>query len=558
MLKGYVWKPIEICFKAAKRYQDAFNEIEMDVEISSADGNKWVVPAFWAGGDVWKARFSAPREGIYTYNTKCSDTEDTGLNEQTGRFEIKKYVGKNPLYEHGPIKIMDNGRYFEHEDKTPFAWLGDTWWNMESSRMNANGEIKLLAEDRAAKGFTVVAAVNGFWCDLNVYDERMQNEAGFAWNGRFDTINPEYYNIVDKKIEQITDAGLVVALAATWGFYLAYMGKDKMKKHLRYMVARYAAYPVVWLTAGESLMPFYDEMLTEDGVYNYYFENKGHLKDLVDEAKVGWTEMIEYLKVTDPYKRLLTIHTRVNEISTEVVTKPELLDFIIYQAGNHSDDREKMSKGVADCTRRAMEQKTKRPVVNSECCYEGMLYQCGAATQRWIFWHSVLTGCAGWTYGANGIFTASHEHDPFGIPHYGRNWGEQSWQEAMNFEGAKQVGKCRKYLNKYEWWRLKPLTDVVEDPEGVEESDKAVAAEISGELIMAYAQRNPVKANRSAWPWKMQFKNLVPGTQYRIKAYNPIRDYETIIGEKVVTADGRIDSGTFPVQHDWVIILEQC
>ena len=108
MLKGYVWKPIEICFKAAKRYQDAFNEIEMDVEISSADGNKWVVPAFWAGGDVWKARFSAPREGIYTYNTKCSDTEDTGLNEQTGRFEIKKYVGKNPLYEHGPIKIMDN------------------------------------------------------------------------------------------------------------------------------------------------------------------------------------------------------------------------------------------------------------------------------------------------------------------------------------------------------------------------------------------------------------------------------------------------------------------
>ena len=56
----------------------------------------------------------------------------------------------------------------------------------------------------------------------------------------------------------------------------------------------------------------------------------------------------------------------------------------------------------------------------------------------------------------------------------------------------------------------------------------------------------------------MQFKNLVPGTQYRIKAYNPIRDYETIIGEKVVAADGRIDSGTFPVQHDWVIILEQC
>ncbi|WP_050639111.1 MULTISPECIES: DUF5060 domain-containing protein [Clostridia] len=557
MLKGYVWKPFEICFKAGKEYQDAFNEVDMDVVISDEKGKLWNIPAFWAGGDLWKARFSAPQPGLYTYTTRCSCTEDQGLNGQEGEFTIKKYTGGNPLYVHGPIQVMDNGRYFEHQDKTPFAWLGDTWWNMESSRMSENGEIEYLAEDRVRKGFTVIAVVNGFWCDLNVYDERMKNAAGFAWNGRFDTINPDYYNIVDKKIEQITDAGLVISMAATWGFYLAYMGVEKMKKHVRYMIARYAAYPIVWLTAGESLMPFYDEMLTEDGVYNYYFENKGRLKMLVDNAKTEWTEIIEYMKETDPYNRLLTIHTRVNEISTDVVTKPELLDFIVFQAGRHSDDLAALVPQTADCTSRALKQEPNRPVVNSECCYEGMMYQCGSPIQRWIFWHSVLTGCAGWTYGANGMFTANHEHEEFGLPHYKRCWGEQTWQEAVHFEGARHVGNCRKYLNRYEWWRLKPLDDIVEEPEGISDYEKTVSAEIEGELIMAYMQRDVVKASYSKWPWIIRFKNLKPGTRYRIKAYNPIRNYEVILGENTVDGAGKIDTGVFPMQQDWLVILEQ-
>jgi len=35
------------------------------------------------------------------------------------------------------------------------------------------------------------------------------------------------------------------------------MGMAKMKQHWRYLVARYAAMPVVWGLAGEATMPFY-------------------------------------------------------------------------------------------------------------------------------------------------------------------------------------------------------------------------------------------------------------------------------------------------------------
>ena len=254
---------------------------------------------------------------------------------------------------------------------------------------------------------------------------------------------------------------------------------------------------------------------------------------------------------------LVTVHTRVNDISTDIVKKPELLDFIAYQAGRHNEDRETVALGTADCTARSLKQEPKRPVVNAECCYEGMLYQCSPALQRWIFWHSVLTGSAGWTYGANGMFTANHEKQLFGIPHYGLCWGEQTWQEAVHFEGSKHVGCCRKYLNQYEWWKLKPLTDVVEEPENTELYEETFAAEIGGHLIMAYMQKDVIKLRKAGLPWLIQFKNLRAGTKYQIKAYNPIRDYETKLGEAVVDDDGRLATPTLPVFQDWLVVLEQ-
>ena len=84
MLKGKVWKPIEISFASEEKYKDAFNEIDMDVTVSDGKGKTWKVPAFWAGGDTWKIRFSAPEPGIYTYETTCTNAADKGLNGQKG------------------------------------------------------------------------------------------------------------------------------------------------------------------------------------------------------------------------------------------------------------------------------------------------------------------------------------------------------------------------------------------------------------------------------------------------------------------------------------------
>lgn len=544
-IKGEKWKPVELSFISECEYQDPFYEAELDVIIHDERGNRWKIPGFWNGGKVWKARFSAPEKGIYEYETQSIPESDTGLNNQKGRIEVEEYKGTNPLYLHGPVRIMDDGRHFMHRDGTPFPWLGDTWWNVESSRMSEKGEVELLAKDRADKGFTLISITNGFWCDLKPYDERLSNEAGYPWKENFETINPEFYCIADKKIQQITDAGLAVAMAAAWGFYIRFMGVEKMKRHVRYMVARYAAYPVIWITAGETAMPYYD-----------YHGTKEYDTVLAD-AKRDWTQVLEYLRTIDPYQRITSVHVTYNRISMDDIEKPELIDFIMYQAGVHDGNQEMVSEQVENLTKRGLAEMPKRPVVNSETCYEGMLYQCGPALQRWLFWHAALDGSAGWTYGANGIFTASHENAPFGTAYYGTNWGEQTWQEAMHFEGAKQIGCCRKYLNQYEWWKLRPVQDKVKEPEGKTAYEHTVVAEIKDQLIMAYMQRNVVLTDTSNYPYCIRFKNLRPGIKYSVKAYNPIRDYEIVLGEEVVDEKGELTTPVLPILQDWVVIMEQ-
>lgn len=550
-VSGRMWEPIEISFESACNYQDPFNETEMDMMVYDQEGNEWRIPCFWAGGKLWKARFSAPHTGIYNYETICLNAEDTGLNGCTGTICVSKYDGDNPLYIHGPIEIMEDQRHFMYHDKTPFLWLGDTWWPLECSRLSENGEVQRLAKDRAEKGFNLVHVVNGFWCDVKPYDKRLSNEAGFAWTEDYGTINPEYFNIADKKIQAVADAGLVIAMAATWGFYIYFMGIEKMKKHMRYTIARYGAYSTIWLTAGEAAMEFYDFKP------QFGFKDIEKSKAIIEEQRRDWTEILKYLKETDPFHRLTTIHPTFARISMDDVLDADLLDFTIFQGGRHDGDYKAAYEHLSELTKRGLELSPKRPVLNSETCYEGMLYKCGPEMQRWLFWHSVLDGCAGWTYGANGIFNMSHDDDPFGVAYYGIDWGQVNWQEAIDFKGAQHVGACKKYLEKYEWWNFVPAAELMDNATEKEAHEASVASRIGDDLIMAYMRRNIRRSDPSHNPHCVRFKELTPGTCYQITAYNPIKDYEVDLGKKAVEENGRLVTSALPVLHDWVIVLKK-
>ena len=47
-------KMVEISFTAAGTYNDPFNEVELDAIFTTPSGEQLKVPAFWAGGNIWK------------------------------------------------------------------------------------------------------------------------------------------------------------------------------------------------------------------------------------------------------------------------------------------------------------------------------------------------------------------------------------------------------------------------------------------------------------------------------------------------------------------------
>jgi len=151
-------------------------------------------------------------------------------------------------------------------------------------RLQWPGDFQELTQDRLDKGFTVIQLVAGLFPDMPVFDERGRNEAGFAWEEGFSRINPEYFDMADRRIHHLVRRGLVACILGCWGYYLPWLGVEKMKQHWRYLVARYGAYPAIWCLAGEGSMAYY---LSE------------HREEDREIQKTGWTDLARYVRQID-------------------------------------------------------------------------------------------------------------------------------------------------------------------------------------------------------------------------------------------------------------------
>src|SRR5690348_15267372 len=65
---------VEISFTAAKPHDDPFNTVEVNVLFTDASGSQKLVPAFWAGGSVWKVRYASSSLGVHRWQSQCSDS----------------------------------------------------------------------------------------------------------------------------------------------------------------------------------------------------------------------------------------------------------------------------------------------------------------------------------------------------------------------------------------------------------------------------------------------------------------------------------------------------
>lgn len=432
---------IELTLRASRSYQDPFHDVMLDVTFTEPGGRQLRVPAFWAGGNVWKVRYASSVVGTHRYQSDYQDAGDAGLHGASGSLEVMPYRGSNPLLMHGPLRAAGNRRFLEHTDGTPFFWLGDTWWMGLCHRLHWPDEFERLAADRRAKGFNVVQIVAGLYPDMPPFDPRGANEAGFPWEPGFARIRPAYFDAADQRIEHLVEAGPTPCIVGAWGYFLPLMGVEKAKQHWRYLVARYGALPVVWCVAGEANLPYYLAP-------GFPYDDREQVK--------GWTEVTRYLRAMDPFHRLITIHpTGIGRLSARHATDDvSLLDIDMLQTPHGA--REAVAPAV-HTVRESFADRPVLPVINGEASYEMLNDSLPTEWTRRMFWLCVMNGAAGHTYGANGIWQCNRREQAHGASPHGGNYGKIPWDEAMNLPGSRQMGLGKKLLEQYPWQRFQPL-----------------------------------------------------------------------------------------------------
>lgn len=524
---------VEWSYRSDTEYANPFREVVLHAVIESDRGREIRLPAFWAGGNEWRFRFSSPVTGVFKFRTICNDPKNSSLHDQTGEIAVHEYHGFNPLFKHGTLKVSDDKKHLTHLDGKPFLWLADSWWHGMTQRFQWPADFKALTSDRKHKGFSVIQFAVGFPCDIEPFDPRGQNEAGDPWNPEFNSINPAYFELVDQRINHLIFQGMLPNIVGSWGYYIKWSGVDNMKKHWDYLIARYGAYPVTWTLCGEVTLAYYDDL--ED---NWDFYKK--------QFREQWSEVARHIQTNDPFDRLLTVHPGPGAMDgLPPINDMSAIDFVMVQSGHggyHNLPR------ATEMIRQNLMEYPDKPVLHGEVCFEGMHGGgSGERVQRFLFWSNMLMGTCGFSYGAEGIWQFNTDEELFGISPGGNNWGNVPWEIAFKYNGSRHVGVGKKILEQFHWWNLEPDQGLIESAE--EGVFGPYSARLDGEMRMVYLYNFPAR-------WRKTFlTRLEPSKKYTLDYFDPLTGDKYAQGQFTPDASGKLLVPPVPIMQDWVLLL---
>ncbi len=457
-INAETWVVNEISFESEKKYTNPFNDVDVDL-ILVGNGVKYIIPAFWDGGNTWKVRFACPSEGEWLYKTVCTDKENSSLDGRTGKVICTKYDGECEIYRHGFVTTAYGNKYMTYDDGTPFFYLGDTHWSLGDETADM---VKTICAKRAEQGFTV-----------------FQSEpigAAFDFSNGIDESDMAGLKSYDEKFKIIADAGLVHANAEfffpySMGVLVDYMGgytdgkvcdnaKAYLEKISRYWVARYSAYPVMWTLGQEVDRDFYsrDDNHPEWNVLNNPYKL-----------------VAEYIDKYDAYSHPLTAHQE-NSGGTGAYGNGEGTD---EKLKKYADSKPSAFRDVAahswyaaqwspDLRENSDQKKEKdywynsqgKPVINYEgrYCYL-WTKNFGSRMQGWA---SYLSGMFGYGWGAHDTWSYLNTYDEQNDSSDGidtitsQEKIDATWQDALEYPCSYQMGYMKEFFTSFDWWELIP------------------------------------------------------------------------------------------------------
>ena len=303
----------------------------------------------------------------------------------------------------GPIRVSPNGHYFVDARGEPFFWLGDTQW--ELVRAFPLDDVRLILEDRMAKGFTVLQVMLA-----GVGAGAGPNFAGETpWlNNDSATPNERYLAHVDEVVELSREIGLVLVLGIFHQLHESRITTANAREYAARIARRYADVP--------NLM------------WTMYPRAEDQFVPVLRELAAG-------LREGDGGAHLINVHPDPSPASSSFFQDEPWLDFHAIQTWADTDLIRPMIGADRDLA-------PPKPVVMAEGAYEAGPEYGFEVTPLWI------RRQAWWTALAGGHHTYGHSANYLLPP---------NWRDSLNATGARHMRIMREVLESLpEWWTLVP------------------------------------------------------------------------------------------------------
>lgn len=229
------WAVHEVRLTAVGAAKNPYRELGMTAEFAGPGGATRTVSGFWAGGATFVVRFTPTAEGEWTYRTKSADA---GLNGRTGKLRCATPAKAS----RGFLRRDDaHPHHFVRDDGSHPLLFGTTYYDLLAN-LRGDGTWEKAVDGAAGYGINKVrfkACVCG----------GKSHGAAFAATSPYgtthDELNLDHFAALDEAVKYMADKGVIVNLILLWNDDRNFGTPEQDERYLRYLIARYAAYPNV-------------------------------------------------------------------------------------------------------------------------------------------------------------------------------------------------------------------------------------------------------------------------------------------------------------------------
>ena len=430
-------------------------------------------------------------------------------------------------WSNGKLQVSENRRFLQHENGTPFFWLGETAWLL-SSRLNRD-EVAYFIGETAKNGYNVIQISILHNLDMiNVYGHRaLPNGFDFSDIDREGEYN--YWKHLDFIVQQAASRGIYIAIVCVWAGAIRNISLEDVSVYANFLGQRYGNHPnIIWLIGGDV---------------------RG------DVAPDKFKALATGIKAHTP-NHLMTFHPLGRTMSATWFHNEPWLDFNMFQSGHrrYGQRRGDGDYPIEDYTEEdvwrfvehSLAMQPQKPVLDGEPSYEDIpqgLHDWNETrwqasdVRRYAYW-SVFAGSFGHTYGHNSTMQMLR---PGVTPAFA---AEKPWWEAIHDPGCQQMQHLKNLMLAFPFFERIPDQSVIAGTNGI--MYERVIATRGNDYILVYNYTNR----------RVEIDTRkISGDKKKAWWYSPINGQTEYIGELENGIHKFNRDSAYGAGNDWVLII---